>query len=70
MRSLPVDSIDILGRSMFSTDTTAGLAEMLNLGLSSSLYKYNEQKMTEYQKQWDDEKPSGYRYPERYNREL
>jgi len=49
MRSLPVDSIDILGRSMFSTDTTAGLAEMLNLGLSSSLYKYNEQKMTEYQ---------------------
>ncbi|HRX48841.1 MAG TPA: hypothetical protein P5120_15075, partial [Spirochaetota bacterium] len=48
MRSIPLDSIDILSKSMFETDTTAGFAEMLNLGLSSSLFKYNEQKMEEY----------------------
>jgi len=48
MRSIPLDSIDILSKSMFETDTTAGFEEMLNLGLSSSLFKYNEQKMEEY----------------------
>ena len=34
MRSIPVDSIGILSKSMFETDTTAGFAEMLNLAVS------------------------------------
>ncbi|PKL18190.1 MAG: hypothetical protein CVV49_07280, partial [Spirochaetae bacterium HGW-Spirochaetae-5] len=48
MKNRPVDSIGILTQTMKSTDTTAGFTNLLNLGLSGSLFKYNEEQMEEY----------------------
>jgi hypothetical protein len=48
MKNNPIDSIGILSQSMLHTDTTAGFTNILNLGLSGTLFKYNEKQMEEY----------------------
>jgi len=49
LSSIPEMSIGVLNNSMSAVDTTAGLSNMLNLGLNGSLFIYNEKEMAAYE---------------------
>ena len=49
LSSIPEMSIGVLNNSMSAVDTTAGLSNMLNLGLNGSLFIHNEKEMAAYE---------------------
>src|SRR5690606_13902685 len=49
LNSIPEMSIGVLNNSMSAVDTTAGLSNMLNLGLNGSLFAHNEKEMAAYE---------------------
>jgi len=49
LSSIPEMSIGVMNNSMSAVDTTAGLSNMLNLGLNGSLFIHNEKEMAAYE---------------------